>query len=184
MYDQQRGVTQPQTLKEAGEKSLAGSTAHWTSNYKAVNDDQMSKPLTKSERPLWSYPRQAYSSKRSYFHTEYQMSLGTYGHNPRNKLPADSTKTLNENHELTAGTTKTTTHIPGYNGFIPKTDFNPQAVEQAGTLGARETIIKQNIIENYQVKLPGYQGHKPMNGCNEKGSIRPNCLATTGEKFG
>ena len=47
------------------------------------------------------------------------------------------------------GTTKTTTHIPGYNGFIPKVDFNPQAVAQASTLGARETIIKQNMIENY-----------------------------------
>jgi len=105
--------------------------------------------VTKSERPLWSYNRQAYSSKRSYFHTEYQKSLGTYGHNPRNKLPADATKTLNENHELTAGTTKTTSHIPGYNGFIPKTDYNPAAVAQAGELGARQTIIKQNIIENY-----------------------------------
>ena len=40
------------------------------------------------------------------------------------------------------GTTKTTTHIPGYNGFIPKTDFNPTAVGQSATLGARETIIK------------------------------------------
>ncbi len=91
---------------------------------------------------------------------------------------------MNENNELTVGTTKTTTHIPGYNGFIPKTDFNPLAVKQASELAARETIIKQNVIENYQVKLPGYSGHKPMNGCNEKGIIRPNCLATTGEKFG
>ena len=181
-YDYQKTGTMP-TLQASGQESLAGSTSHWKSNYKAVNDDQLSKPLTKSERPVWSYPRQAYSSKRSYFSTEYQKSLGTYGHNPRNKLPTDATKTLNENHELTAGTTKTTSHIPGYNGFIPKTDFNPLAVKQANELDARDTIIKQNIIENYQVKLPGYQGHKPMNGCNEKGDIRPNCLATMGEKF-
>lgn len=26
------------------------------------------------------------------------------------------------------GTTKTTNHIPGYNGFLPKTDMNPLAV--------------------------------------------------------
>jgi hypothetical protein len=68
----------------------------------------------------------------------------------------DSEVQGNEHHELTVGTTKTTTHIPGYNGFIPKADFNPQAVQQASTLGARETIVKQNIIENYQVKMPGY----------------------------
>ena len=144
----------------------------------------MAAPVTVSERPLWSYPRQAYTSKRGYFHTEFQMSLGTHGHNPRNKLPQESEKQANEHHDLTVGTTKTTTHIPGYNGFIPKADFNPQAVNQASTLGARQTIIKQNIIENYQVKVPGYQGHKPMNAQNEKGYIRPNCLDTSGERFG
>ena len=62
----------------------------------------------------------------------------------------------NEHHELTMGTTKTTTHIPGYNGFIPKTDFNPLAVKQSQMEGDRATIVKQNIIENYCVKLPGY----------------------------
>ena len=99
------------------------------------------------------------------------------------RIPADSEKLTNEKHTLTVGTTKTTTHIPGYNGFIPKTDFNPLAVNQASTLDARETIVKQNMIENYSVKLPGYAGHRPMNGCNERGNIRPNCLATMGETF-
>jgi hypothetical protein len=94
----------------------------------------MAAPVSVSERPIWSYPRQAYSSKRSFFQTEFQMSIGTYGHNPRAKLPTDSDFQGNEHHELTVGTTKTTTHIPGYNGFIPKTDFNPAAVMQASTL--------------------------------------------------
>ena len=40
------------------------------------------------------------------------------------------------------GTTKTTTHIPGYNGFIPKTDFNPLAVKQSQLGGDRDTIVK------------------------------------------
>lgn len=43
----------------------------------------------------------------------------------------------NEKHELTVGTTKTTTHIPGYNGFIPKAGFNDLATNQASTLGNR-----------------------------------------------
>ena len=109
------------------------------------------------------------------------MSLGTHGHNPRTKLDGDAEMQGNEKHELTVGTTKTTTHIPGYNGFLPKTDFNGAAVMQASTLGARNTIVKQNIIENYQVKVPGYSGHKPMNTVNGKGEIRPNCLDTIGE---
>lgn len=39
-------------------------------------------------------------------------------------MPGDSVKQANEVHELSMGTTKVTTHIPGYNGFIPKSDFN------------------------------------------------------------
>ena len=56
------------------------------------------------------------------------MTMGTHGHDPRAKLPAESESIGNEHHELTVGTTKTTTHIPGYNGFIPRTDFNANAV--------------------------------------------------------
>ena len=170
-------------LQEAGKRTLGNSTTHWKTNSQATNESQMAAPMTVSERPLWSYNRQAYSSKRGYFQTEFQMSMGTHGHNPRDKLPGEAESQANEHHELTVGTTKTTTHIPGYNGFIPKTDFNGSAVMQASTLGARNTIVKQNIIENYQVKVPGYSGHKPMNATNGKGTIRPNCLDTTGEMF-
>ena len=170
-------------LSNAGQEALGNTTKHWKTNQVATNETQMSSHLTVSERPVWSYPRQAYSSKRGYFQTEFQKSLGTHGHNPRNKLPGDAEMIGNENHELTVGTTKTTTHIPGYNGFIPKAGFNDLATAQASTLGARETIVKQNMIENYSVKIPGYKGHKPANACNEKGTIRPNCLNTAGEQF-
>lgn len=89
----------------------------------------------------------------------------------------------NEEHELNIGTTKTTSHIPGYNGYIPKTDLNPAARDQGKCGVTRATIIKQNIVENYQVKVPGYSGHKPMSVLNDRGSIRPNCLSTAGEAF-
>ena len=124
----QTGEMPSAPLQEAG-KSLSNSTSHWKSNYAKVNDEQFSQPVTKSTRPEWSINRQAYSSKRSYFHTENQKSFGTYGQNPRDKLNGEAERAQNEHHELTMGTTKTTTHIPGYNGFIPKTDFNPSAVQ-------------------------------------------------------
>ena len=77
-----------------------------------------------------------------------------------------------------------TTHIPGYNGFIPKSDFNEKALEQSKLEGKdRNTIVKQNIVENYTVKLPGYSGHKPMSTVNDRGVPRPNCLNTNGESF-
>lgn len=50
---------------------------------------------------------------------------------------------------LNIGTAKTTCNIPGYTGFIPKTDFNEKAMQQAQVEGTRNTIIKQNIVENY-----------------------------------
>ena len=50
-------------------------------------------------------------------------------------------------------------------------------------MGTRNTIVKQNMIENYSVKIPGYAGHKPANGNNERGVIRPNCLNIDGERF-
>lgn len=55
-----------------------------------------------------------------------------------------------------AGTTKVTSHIPGYNGFIPKTDLNPTAQIQGKGEGMRTTFIKNNIVENYQIRIPGY----------------------------
>jgi hypothetical protein len=89
----------------------------------------------------------------------------------------------NEVQELTMGTTKVTNHIPGYNGFIPKTDLNPTALQQGKCDQTRNTIIKQNIVENYQVKMPGYSGHKPMSCVNDRGTVRPSCLSTAGESF-
>ena len=89
----------------------------------------------------------------------------------------------NEVSELSMGTTKTTKHIPGYNGYLPKTDLNPNALLQGQCERPRNTIIKQNIVENYQVKVPGYSGHKPMSVLNDRGSLRPSCLSTQGEKF-
>lgn len=79
------------------------------------------------------------------------------------------------------GTAKVTSHIPGYNGYIPRTDLNPKALAHGSGEEARETIIKQNIVENYQVRVPGYSGHLPMSVVNDRGAIRPYCLTTEGE---
>jgi hypothetical protein len=61
------------------------------------------------------------------FESEYHRSLGNYGHNPRNKLNATSTKMTTEVDDLNIGTAKTTNNPPGYTGFIPKTDLNEKA---------------------------------------------------------
>jgi hypothetical protein len=117
------------TLSNAGAQSLSGTTQHWKSVYAGCNDETLSKEPFRSERPVWSFNRVAYSSKRSFFETEYSRSLGIYGYNPRDKLNSESTKLPVDVDQLNIGTVKTTSNIPGYTGFIPKTDFNAKACE-------------------------------------------------------
>ncbi len=176
---------QPSAFAQTGKATLSSSASHWQTVYKTEVQENLKNEPIKSQRPLWSLPREAYSSRRAYHETEYTNSLGKHGHNPRDILPHDATKQANQVHELSMGTTKTTTHIPGYNGFIPRSDFNGTALGQSKLEGGktRDTILKQNIVENYQVKLPGYSGHKPMSTVNDRGAARPACLNTQGESF-
>ena len=46
-------------------------------------------------------------------------------------MPNEATKQENRNFELSIGTAKVTSHIPGYNGFIPHVDINQNAVKQS-----------------------------------------------------
>jgi hypothetical protein len=66
---------------------------------------------------------------------------------------------------------------------LPKTDVNDLAIDQSQGVNARETIIKQNIVENHCVRVPGYGGYKPMSVINDRGNLRPYCLTTSGETF-
>ena len=116
------------TLKEAGAQTLSGTTQHWQSVYSHANDVRTQQDPNPSYRPLWSINRQAYTSSRCLFASEYHRTLGNYGHNPRSKLNGESTKMTVEVDELSIGTNKTTNNIPGYTGFIPKTDYNETAM--------------------------------------------------------
>ena len=73
--------------------------------------------------------------------------------------------------------------MPGYSGYLPRTDLNQHALKQGQGENTRETFIKQNIVENYNVRIPGYCGHKPMSALNDRGAIRPSCLTNNGESF-
>jgi hypothetical protein len=39
---------------------------------------------------LWSINREAYSSSRGLYSTEFQESFGKFGENPREKIPNDA----------------------------------------------------------------------------------------------
>lgn len=61
--------------------------------------------------------------------------------------------------------------------------MNENAVGQSKGAAVRNTIIKQNIVENYSIKVPGFAGHKPMSVMNDRGKPRAACLGTEGESF-
>ena len=77
------------------------TTEHWKTNYEQKNTEVKEIPKNQSFKPEWSTRRRAYSSSRGYWHTEYAQSLGTYGHDPRNKLNSNTEAIKNEEHDLT-----------------------------------------------------------------------------------
>ena len=104
-----------------------GPTSHWQSSYKKVITDLGEKDRIVSRRPLWSINRQAYSSQRGSYTSEFADAFGKHGDRPRDILPHESISQSHKKNELTVGSTQVTTHIPGYNGFIPATDTNLKA---------------------------------------------------------
>lgn len=92
------------------------------------------------------------------------------------KLP----KLYNDNSQIAKGTTKPTTFIPGYDGFIPVNKFT---VYNDRINDPYFNVNKTNHMLNYHVRLPDYQGFIPKNPANIKGNPRPYCLSTKGETF-
>ena len=82
------------SLTSAGESVAknVGPTSHWIATYKNTNDCVDASEKIKSRRPLWSINRQAYTSSRGKYMTEFADAYGNHGHNPREILPGDATK--------------------------------------------------------------------------------------------
>ena len=54
-------------------------TCHWKSTYKKVVDDLGEKDRIISRRPLWSINRQAYTSSRGNYVSEFADAFGQHG---------------------------------------------------------------------------------------------------------
>jgi hypothetical protein len=128
-----KGPMASMSLTNAGETVAKNinPTQHWTSTYKNVVNETTEKGRIVSRRPTWSINRQAYSSSRGLYLTEFSDSYGKTGDNPRDILPAGASNQSHKNNELSIGTSQVTHHIPGYNGFIPHVDVNPKAIQQS-----------------------------------------------------
>merc|ERR1711977_639719 len=113
----------------------------------------------------------------------YQKDFGQYGSDPRAKLSKEDRMLPNPKHELTVGTTKGTSHIPGYQGFLPTNTNNPLVAKIEAGEHIR-TVDKTNLTEVYHLNLPGYAGHVGSNAQNDRGPRQINTFSLTGKEFG
>jgi len=162
---------------------LQTGVEHWKTTYVASIKDPYT--ISRSTRPEWSLNKDPYTVEGGPRATDYKGQFGERGVNPIEKLSRTvHMPPVPKSHEtLLLGTTKSTYHIPGYTGHLPKSLVVPDTWDQAHGVNSRATILKQNITENYQTRVPGYSGHRPSNAVNDRGTLRQLCFSTAGEKF-
>jgi len=174
----------PSSQKENDDNAyLQSGTEHWKTTYIAGIKDPYS--ISKATRPQWTLHKEAYTVQGGPRASDYKGQFGDRGTNPINKL----SRTLQmppvpkSEEPLKLGTTQSTYHIPGYTGHMPKALAVPDTWDQALGVNTRTTYLKQNITENYQTRIPGFAGHRPMNSVNDRGTLRQFCFSTAGERF-
>lgn len=158
-------------------------TEHWKTTYNAGIKDPYAG--TKATRPEWSLHKAPYTVSGGPRTSDYKTQFGERGTNPADKISTmvQMPPVPKSQEALCLGTTKSTFHIPGYTGHMPKSLIRPESWNQALGVESRTTYMKQNITENYQVRVPGYAGHRPANAINDRGNIRSQCFSTAGERF-
>ncbi len=106
----------------------------------------------------------------------YSQGYGKYGTNPLESM-AKSQKDMSKAssfREFQLGTTKGTSKIPGYSGFIPSTDNNRKAVSQAmgseTRPNAKNEMLLFSLDQFSRDSIPHYRGFRPQDG----GNIKPH----------
>lgn len=158
-------------------------TEHWKTTYNSGIKDPYAG--TKATRPEWSLHKAPYTVDGGPRASDYKTQYGERGTNPADKMSTwvKMPPVPKSQETLCLGTTKSTFHIPGYTGHMPKSLIRPETWNQALGVDSRTTSLKQNITENYQVRVPGYAGHRPANAVNDRGALRQECFSTVGERF-
>ena len=131
-----------------------------------------------SHKPDWATRKRPYSAHRTSYRSESQDAFAQSEY-----LCDPAGKDVNAVPLMQTGTTKNTRHVPGYAGYIPKTDFNETAFEHSKGRAPRSQVNKENVADNQLNRLPGYAGFRPKSAVNQRGNLRPMCLSTEGERF-
>lgn len=117
----------------------------------------------------------------AFYKTEHHDNMGIHGDIPYEKFFLKNQEKLHSgNYHIGKDTTKPTSFIPGYGGYVPYNEFT---INFDRTKDPYFSVNKTNHMLNYKVRLPNYQGYVPANPANIKGNPRPFCLSTKGETF-
>jgi hypothetical protein len=176
-------VAQAIKVPPAGPGGYSG-TDHWTSEYKHVfAEGTGAKKRTKRQygAPYQMSDPPGCVSQPTHL-SFYQKEFGTYGSNPRHKIGPGDTKVPIHKSDLTVGTTKGTSHIPGYQGFLPSNTNNPKVAAIESGVSFR-SVDKTNSPAILHLNLPGYAGHLPSSACNDRGPRQMTTMTVMGKAF-
>ena len=158
-------------------------TSHWQTTYQS-DCTQNKGSFQKSEIPPW-FKKDYHIYHRTTYKTDHTESMGIYGDDPKNKFlktvrNGRVDKLFFDNQDVASGTTKMSNNLPGYSGHI-QNEYNKPIETSLNDPFIK--FSKTNHLLNYKLRIPYYSGHIPQNAKNHKGSARPFCLSTQGEKF-
>eukprot|EP00930_Biecheleria_cincta_P018262 TRINITY_DN14285_c0_g1_i1.p1 TRINITY_DN14285_c0_g1~~TRINITY_DN14285_c0_g1_i1.p1 ORF type:complete len:277 (-),score=26.97 TRINITY_DN14285_c0_g1_i1:445-1275(-) len=175
-------------LARTGEDSEKTGGSHWVSEYRAKSSEgasRMQTPRMTAEHILAG--RAGYMPvscmSRAQDTSLYLTDFGRHGSNPRDSIAAQDTKLPVFKSGLTAGTPRGTSHIPGYQGFLPSyPGFSEPLLRVAEGEFVRSTD-KTNISQTYKKNVVGYAGHEPTAVVNDFGARKPTTLTVMGRDF-
>ena len=116
----------------------------------------------------------------------YSQGYGNYGSNPLESMAKSQNDMSKASSfkEFQLGTTKGTSKIPGYSGFIPSTGNNTKAVKQAmgseTRPNAKNEMLLFSLDQYSRDSIPHYRGFRPQDGGNIKPHQPPSKETTQG----
>lgn len=161
---------------------IASGTDHWRSEYAAnMNIDSVSgQRVHRFREPAYAARNASSVVSRAEDISLYQDDYGMYGSAPMDKVKplSDGSLPFIKQTPRTAGTTKGTNHIPGYQGFISGVSA------RAAGLGTTPRLVdKTNIAETFHLNVVGYAGHVPRSAWNDRGGRRISEETISGKDF-
>lgn len=162
--------------------------SHWSSEYRQSSTEgasRMATPRMTAVEILASrqIPPPPNCISRAPELSCYLADFGRHGSDPRDKVSTMDTKLPVFKSDLTAGTPIGTSHIAGYQGFIPSHPGCNEMLQKAASGECMRSTDKTNISQIFHKDLVGYAGHIPQAVLNDFGGRKPSKLTIFGKDF-